>query len=89
MKDVIVIGSGGHAKVVLDIIEKSGDRAIGILDKNRLKGVRCLAVKQTIWSDFEMAGIISLLESETITDGNFLRNHWMVYGIRQSILLPE
>lgn len=38
MKYVIVIGSGGHAKVILDIIEKSNDKVIGILDKNRMKG---------------------------------------------------
>jgi len=31
-KKVILIGAGGHAKVVLDIILKNGDEAIGFLD---------------------------------------------------------
>lgn len=33
-KEVIIIGSGGHAKVIADIIEKSGDRVVGFLDDN-------------------------------------------------------
>lgn len=33
-KDVIIIGAGGHAKVIADIIEKSGDNLIGFLDDN-------------------------------------------------------
>lgn len=31
-KEVVVIGGGGHAKVVIDIIELSGDKVKGILD---------------------------------------------------------
>lgn len=31
-KKVIIIGAGGHAKVVADIVKKSGDRVIGFLD---------------------------------------------------------
>lgn len=34
-KDVIIIGAGGHAKVIADIIEKSGDNLIGFLDDNK------------------------------------------------------
>ena len=33
-KKVVIIGAGGHAKVVADIIEKSGDRVYGFLDDN-------------------------------------------------------
>lgn len=33
-KDVIIIGAGGHAKVIADIIYKSGDNLIGFLDDN-------------------------------------------------------
>lgn len=32
MKNVIVIGAGGHAKVIADIILKSGDNLVGFLD---------------------------------------------------------
>ena len=33
-KNVIVIGAGGHAKVIADIIKKSGDEIVGFLDDN-------------------------------------------------------
>ncbi len=31
-KEVIIIGAGGHGKVIADIIEKSGDKVCGFLD---------------------------------------------------------
>ena len=34
MKLVIIIGAGGHGKVVADIIQKSGDKVYGFLDDN-------------------------------------------------------
>lgn len=37
MRDVIVIGAGGHAKVIADIIIKSGDNLIGFLDDYKEK----------------------------------------------------
>ena len=33
-KDVVIIGAGGHAKVIADIITKSNDNVIGFLDDN-------------------------------------------------------
>ncbi len=33
-KTVIIIGAGGHGKVIADIIEKSGDKVLGFLDDN-------------------------------------------------------
>ena len=38
-KEVIVIGSGGHGKVIADIIEKSGDKVCGFLDDGANKEV--------------------------------------------------
>ncbi len=35
-QDVIIIGAGGHAKVIADIIVKSGDRVLGFLDDNSM-----------------------------------------------------
>lgn len=32
MKDVIIIGAGGHAKVIADIVQCNGDHIIGFLD---------------------------------------------------------
>lgn len=38
-KDVIILGAGGHAKVIADIVEKSNDNLIGFLDdKDVLQG---------------------------------------------------
>ncbi len=34
MKKVVIIGAGGHAKVVADIIQKSGDHIVGFLEAN-------------------------------------------------------
>ena len=33
-KNVIIIGASGHAKVIADIVIKSGDHLIGFLDDN-------------------------------------------------------
>ena len=33
-KKVVIIGAGGHAKVIADIIKKSGDEIVGFLDDN-------------------------------------------------------
>jgi len=34
IKKVIIIGGGGHAKVIADIVKKTGDEVIGFLDDN-------------------------------------------------------
>lgn len=34
-KEVIIIGAGGHGRVIADIIEKSGDKVLGFLDDKR------------------------------------------------------
>lgn len=41
-KSVIIIGAGGHAKVVADIVEKSGDKVLGFLDDHFDKGQELL-----------------------------------------------
>lgn len=37
MKDVIIIGAGGHAKVIADIVGCRGDRLLGFLDDGACK----------------------------------------------------
>lgn len=49
-KNVVVIGSSGHAKVVADIIESAGDRCIGFLDHDDEKGTKVLG-KEIIGDD--------------------------------------
>lgn len=34
MKNVVIIGAGGHAKVIAEIVLKSGDNVVGFLDDN-------------------------------------------------------
>ena len=36
MKDVIIIGAGGHGKVIADIVLAAGDRLLGFLDDGRI-----------------------------------------------------
>ncbi len=43
-KEVIVIGGGGHAKVVIDCIQNAGDRVRGILDDHLTPGTDILGV---------------------------------------------
>ncbi len=41
-KKVVIIGAGGHAKVIADIIEKSGDEIVGFLDDDKKKGTNII-----------------------------------------------
>ena len=41
-KEVIVIGAGGHGRVVSDIIKQSGDRVLGFLDDADIKNLPIL-----------------------------------------------
>lgn len=44
-KEVIIIGGGGHAKVMIDCIQRSGDRVFGILDDGMTPGTEILGIK--------------------------------------------
>ena len=41
-KNVIIIGAGGHGKVIADIIIKSGDKVVGFLDDNLEIGTKVI-----------------------------------------------
>lgn len=56
MKDVIVIGAGGHAKVIADIVIRSNDNLIGFLDDRIEVGTKILG-------DYEVMGPTNLIES--------------------------
>ena len=43
-KNVMLIGGGGHAKVVMDIVEACGDRVVGILDDGLAVGMQVQGV---------------------------------------------
>lgn len=52
-KEVIIIGSGGHAKVIADIVLKSGDILVGFLDDDESKQGK------TIYLNYKVIGKIS------------------------------
>lgn len=47
-KRVVIIGAGGHAKVIADIIIKSGDEVVGFLDDNYLKNTKIISELKTV-----------------------------------------
>lgn len=50
-KKVVIIGAGGHAKVIADIVDKSQDILLGFLDDNLEKG-------KTVICDYKVLGKI-------------------------------
>ncbi len=41
-KNIVIIGAGGHAKIVVDIIERTGDIIYGLTDVNYLEKRECM-----------------------------------------------
>jgi len=63
-KDVIIMGAGGHAKVVADIVLRSGDNLVGFLDDNDAKQ------GAVVYKDYRVIGKIS--DSVDYTDKYFI-----------------
>lgn len=64
IKDVLIIGAGGHAKVVADIVLRNGDNLIGFLDDSDEKqGV-------TVFKDYKVIG--KVLDAEEYKDCYFI-----------------
>ena len=49
-KNVVIIGAGGHAKVIADIILCSGDNLIGFLDDDESKQ------DMTVYKEYKVIG---------------------------------
>ena len=62
-KKVIIIGAGGHAKVIADIIEKSGDEVVGFLDDNKEIGT-------TIINEYKVIGDLNNRFTMAVTKEN-------------------
>ena len=62
-KKVVIIGAGGHAKVIADIIEKSGDEIVGFLDDNKKIGT-------TIINDYKVIGDLNNRFAMAVTKEN-------------------
>ena len=56
-KSVMIIGGGGHAKVIIDCIRAAGDKPVGILDDGITEGTEILGVpvlgKTAVWKKYE------------------------------------
>lgn len=62
-KKVVIIGAGGHAKVIADIIEKSGDEIVGFLDDNKKIGT-------TIINEYKVIGDLNNRFTMAVTKEN-------------------
>lgn len=65
-KKVIIIGAGGHAKVIADIIKASGDEIIGFLDDNKK------FKNKIIFDDKKVLGLLSETEINQYKDMYFI-----------------
>jgi sugar O-acyltransferase (sialic acid O-acetyltransferase NeuD family) len=46
MEDIVIFGSGGHSKVIIDIVEKEGEyNIIGLIDESKIIGAEILGYK--------------------------------------------
>lgn len=68
-KDVIILGAGGHAKVVADIVVRSGDNLLGFLDDN-------IEVGTKIIGEYAVLGTL-----EDSTHVSYRNNIYFAYGI--------
>lgn len=48
MKNVIIVGAGGHARVIADIVRCRGDRVLGFLDDHTQAGTQDIPVLGTL-----------------------------------------
>ena len=62
-KKVVIIGAGGHAKVIADIIEKSGDEIVGFLDDNK-------EIRTTIIKEYKVIGDLNNRFAMAVTKEN-------------------
>jgi sugar O-acyltransferase (sialic acid O-acetyltransferase NeuD family) len=69
VKDIILIGGGGHCKAVIDVIEQEGRFTIvGIIDKSELFGANVLNY-QVIADDSDLVGLAKKYQYALITVG--------------------
>ena len=69
MKEIILIGGGGHCKSVIDVIEQEGKfQIIGIVDKPELLGVKVLGYP-VIGNDSDLADLSKKYRYALVTVG--------------------
>ena len=69
MKDIILIGGGGHCKSAIDVIEQEGRfKIIGVIDKPELFGKDVLGYK-VIGNDNDLKSLVKQCKNTLITIG--------------------
>ena len=69
MKDIVLIGGGGHCKAVIDVIEQEGQfNIIGIVDKSEMLGENILGYN-IIGDDSELIKLAKSCKNALITVG--------------------
>ena len=93
MKNIILIGGGGHCKSVIDVIEQEGRfEIVGIVDKPKLLGSNVLGYS-VIGSDFDLDSLAKKYQYALITVGQIkspdLRVELFSLASKAGFLLPS
>ena len=93
MKEIILIGGGGHCKAVIDVIEKEGRfKIIGIVDKPELLGSEVLGYS-VIGTDAELVNLAKKYQYAIVTIGQIkspsLRIKLFNLAIEAGFILPS
>ena len=92
MKNIILIGGGGHCKSVIDVIEQEGRfEIVGIVDKPELLGSNVLGYS-VIGSDFDLDSLAKKYKYALVTAGQIkspsLRIRLFNLAIEAGFILP-
>lgn len=92
MKDIILIGGGGHCKSVIDVVEQEGRfKIIGIVDKSELLGSNVLGYS-VIGNDGDLPKLAKKYKHALITVGQIkspsLRIKLFDLAIKAGFMLP-
>jgi len=93
MKEIILIGGGGHCKAVIDVIEQEGRfKIIGIVDKPELLGSEVLGYS-VIGTDAELVNLAKKYQYAIVTIGQIkspsLRIKLFNLAIEAGFILPS
>ena len=93
MKNIILIGGGGHCKSVIDVIEQEGRfEIVGIVDKPKLLGSNVLGYS-VIGSDFDLDSLAKKYQYALITVGQIkspsLRIKLFDLAVKAGFTLPN
>jgi len=93
MKEIILIGGGGHCKSVIDVIEQEGKfQIIGIVDKSELLGVKVLGYP-VIGNDSDLADLSKKYRYALVTVGQIksssLRVRLFKLAVKVGLTMPN